>query len=397
MTTRSWSCQEEEIRRQHTQAAQDAPALCVAGNHGQVGAGGGALQVEEPDERRGGHHGFQPRQLLRLGPLVDQRQDRGLGKRKEDIVAQSWDGADQVQEDGEVAVEPIGGQDRAAGWAGDPHEALDPNLVWPAAATGEASASLAGRPDAQRASTPPAPGRPTDDLANQPAREWETRCRRAPSGSSLTRPSAFSRGPSESVRCSTRRCVRHRRRRAGASLANGRGRQTLRRPRRRCRAPTPAAAHRRPGAGFHPFPQLSVRANGVETGARSQAILKVPGNELGAQAGQVACRIEAQQLEALQHPVPGAAAGRWPQRNRHGDRLGVDAAGSTCATWAPGSRRAATGGSRPRIPARRDRRGLRRRRPPCGLPRAEWRRPRRPAGSELKTEWLLDSAIHRVG
>ena len=120
---------EEQVGRQDLEPAQDAGPLDVALEHGQIGGGGDARPVQQPDQRRPRDHRLEAGDGARVRPLLDHGQEEGgdqvVHLARERARHRADPEADSVQDEVQPAVQPVGGERGAPRRAGDPDVALD--------------------------------------------------------------------------------------------------------------------------------------------------------------------------------------------------------------------------------------------------------------------------------
>ncbi len=114
-----------EVGRDRLEGAPEARDRQVAAEDVQRRAGLHVAAVEEPDQRRGGHHGLEAGQRLGPRPRLQHRgQEVGHGD-VGGIGREPGDPPGHVDQHRHVAIEPAVGERRAGGRAGHPHEAPD--------------------------------------------------------------------------------------------------------------------------------------------------------------------------------------------------------------------------------------------------------------------------------
>ncbi len=207
-------------------------ALGVAGDHAEVGRGDEVGVVQQPGQRRAGHHRLQPGQGTWVGALLDHREQEveAVG---EQAAAERAPG--EEVEHRQPAVEAAGGERGAARRARGAHEAGDADLAldqqldelgerlrgrrrrrgrapsppWATAVAGRAARRSCGRRRTACAGRrrragggPPSHWPRQSSSPTRPPREWLTRCSSASCGRRRASASAFATGLSVRLRCS---------------------------------------------------------------------------------------------------------------------------------------------------------------------------------------------------
>ena len=109
------------VGQQRLQPAADAVALQVAGDHAQVTGDGFFIAVEPVHQRRVGDHAGQAGQLLGVGAAARHLRQKVHHRRHHRHAGE----LDRPLQHRQVGVEPLAGQQRAAGRAGHAHHAVD--------------------------------------------------------------------------------------------------------------------------------------------------------------------------------------------------------------------------------------------------------------------------------
>ena len=114
-----------EVRDERLETAPEPGTLDVPAQDAKVRIGPDVRSVEHANQRRLWHHGFETRELPRIGPLLDDGREQAGERVEDEALAKPGNGFEHVQNHRQILVEPAAGERRAPARAGDADEPSD--------------------------------------------------------------------------------------------------------------------------------------------------------------------------------------------------------------------------------------------------------------------------------